>query len=437
MDNSPISAGCIAPAASRVIPSTLFIGFIALQSLTRRRLAAAAACALAAAFLAPPAFGDEHDAINLVLGASLTHDANVFRLPDNAPPLAGFSTKSDRISVAYAGVRIDKPYAQQRFQLDATNTSTRYDTFSFLNFDTFDYRGAWLWSLTPHVSGTLGTEHKQALVPFSDYRGLERNVRTSDSRRFSLDGWIFGGWHLLAGASQSELKNDVQFLAQADSRFTDGEAAVKYVVASDSWLALTRRSSQGDYLNLVADPVNLVDNRYRQEETEIKGAWNLGGKSVLNGRLASLERRHEHFAQRNFSGTAGQLDYTWAPTDKLRLPLSAKRDISSWWESSSITASSSYRVTHTISLAPTWQVDAKTAVRLRFDRMRIDYRGPVNADPRPARGDTLRSAQVALDWTPLRSVAFSASLERDSRATNNPGFQFGDTIGSLSVSLMF
>jgi len=82
-------------------------------------------------------------------------------------------------------------------------------------------------------------------------------------------------------------------------------------------------------------------------------------------------------------------------------------------------------------------VDAKTAVRLRFDRMRVDYRGPVIADPRPVRGDTVRAAQVAVDWSPRRYVFFSASLERDSRDSNNPAFEFSDTIGNLSVSLLF
>lgn len=405
--------------------------------LARRSLVTAAACALAAVFLAPPALGDEYDAINLVLGASLTRDANVFRVPDNAPPLAGFSTKSDRISVAYAGVRIDKPYAQQRFQLDAIGTHTRYDTFSFLDFDKFEYRGAWLWYLTPRVSGTLSAEHKEALVPFVDFQGFARNVRTTDSRGFNLDGWVFGGWHLLAGASQSESKSQVPLQAESDYRSTSGEAGVKYVAGSGSSLALTRRSSQGDNLNLVVDPVFFFDNRFRQEETEIKAAWNLSGKSVVNGRLSAIERRHEHFAQRDFSGTAGQLDYTWTPTGKLRLALSAKRDIGPFWDLGSVTANSSYRVTDTLSFAPTWQVDAKTAVRVRVDRMRIDYRGPVIADPRPVRSDTLRSAQVAVDWSPMRYVFFSASLERDSRSSTNPGFEFGDTIGSLSVSLMF
>ena len=299
--------------------------------IVRRGLVPASAFALAAAFLARPAVADQYDALNVVLGTSLTHDANVFRLPDDAPPPTGFSTKSDLISVAYAGVRIDKPYGQQRFQLDATGTYTRYNTFSFLDFGAFEYRGAWLWHLTPRVSGTLSAERKQALIPFTDFRSFERNVNTTDRRNFNLDGWVSGGWHLLAGASQSETKSEVQFQAE-DSRMIAGEAGVKYVAGSGSSVAVTRRSSQGDYLNRVVDPVNFFDNRFRQDETELKVAWNVSANSTLNGRLSALERRHEHFAQRDFSGTTGQLDYTWTPTSKLRLAFSARRDIEAFIE---------------------------------------------------------------------------------------------------------
>ena len=51
---------------------------------------------------------------NVVAGASLTQDNNVFRLADDASPPPGFSTKSDRISVGYAGVRIEQVAMLQR-----------------------------------------------------------------------------------------------------------------------------------------------------------------------------------------------------------------------------------------------------------------------------------------------------------------------------------
>ena len=74
----------------------------------------------------PSAAGQERT-VMVVVGSSLTWDSNVFRLPESADPQAqlGRSSKSDRISTTYAGLRVDKQYAQQRFLLDATVTAIR------------------------------------------------------------------------------------------------------------------------------------------------------------------------------------------------------------------------------------------------------------------------------------------------------------------------
>jgi len=62
------------------------------------------------------------------------------RLRRPAGPI-GKAAKSDRVSTTYAGLRVDKPYAQQRFLLDLTGTTYRYDNFSFLDFNALRYQG--------------------------------------------------------------------------------------------------------------------------------------------------------------------------------------------------------------------------------------------------------------------------------------------------------
>ena len=61
----------------------------------------------------PPVAGQEHPVMALI-GSSVTWDNNVFHLPSSVDPqaLLGKPTKSDRISATYAGLRVDKPYAQ-------------------------------------------------------------------------------------------------------------------------------------------------------------------------------------------------------------------------------------------------------------------------------------------------------------------------------------
>ena len=370
----------------------------------------------------------------VVLGGSVTWDANVFRLPDSANPLTavGKPNKDDRISVTYVGLRIDKSLGQQRFQLDVTQTATRFNSFTFLNFDALDYRGAWLWHLTPRFSGTVSFDHRQTLVPFVDFRGFQRNIANTDRRILSLDGWLAGGWHLLLGVSDGETKYSQVFLPQTSSRATGADAGLRYVAASGSSVTATRRSSRGTTINQPLDPVNLIDDGFRLRESELQSTWLVSGKSTLNGRLTWIERSHEHFAQRDFSGMAGNLDYTWTPTAKLRLAVSARRDISSWWE-----LLSSYVVSDTLSFTPTWQASTKTALRVRLDCTQRGYRGPVIANPGPLRDETVCSAGLGADWSPLRYVTFSANLQRDRRSSNYNAFEFDDTIAVVSASLMF
>ena len=229
---------------------------------------------------------------------------------------------------------------------------------------------------SPRWSGTLSAERKKNLIPFDDNRSFQRNVRTTDDYRFTLDGWMFGGWHLLLGAVQYEQENEQTFLAEDSFRARGGEAGIKYVAASGSSISVIRRSTQGDYLNSVVNPASFTDNAFNQDESEVQANWNLSGKSALNGRLGWVNRHHEHFAERDFSGLAGELAYAWKPTGKLRLDVLAKRNITSWQE-----PFASYRVDNSLSLKSTWQVSAKTAVRMQLERVESDFRGPVFAPP--------------------------------------------------------
>jgi len=407
-----------------------------LRIIRRYRFTSAVGCTLMAAFLAGPAVAQQDSTLPLklalVLGGSVTWDANVFRLPDSAPPPTGAANKNDRINSTYVGLRIDKSFAQQRVQLDVTKTVYRYNSFTFLDFDAFDYRGAWLWRLTPRVSGTLSLDHRQALVPFVDYTGFQRNISNTDRRIFNLDGWLVGGWHLLLGVSESETKYTQVFLPQTSSRSNGADAGIRYLAASGSSITATQRWSKGTTINQPLDPVNFIDDGFRLQESELQSTWLLSGKSTLNGRVAWIERRHPNFSQRDFSHLAGNLDFTWTPTGKLRLVVSARQDVGAWWD-----LISSYTVSDTLSFTPTWQANAKTVVRMRLDCTQRDYIGPVIANPGPLRNDTICSAGLGAEWTPFRYVTLSANLQRDRRASNYAAFQFDDTIAVVSASLAF
>src|SRR3989304_2308195 len=81
----------------------------------RRKLIRKVTLGLLAGMLAQSAAAQEALPLKLavVLGGSVTWDANVFRLPGSVDPLTavGKPNKDDRIHTTYVGLRIDKSFA--------------------------------------------------------------------------------------------------------------------------------------------------------------------------------------------------------------------------------------------------------------------------------------------------------------------------------------
>jgi exopolysaccharide biosynthesis operon protein EpsL len=386
---------------------------------------------------------DAEDVFNVVVGASLTRDDNLFRLPPGSNPqlLLGKSSGADWITTTSLGLRIDKPWSLQRFQLDATATVYRYRSFSYLDFDGLDYRAAWRWQLTPRLTGSLTADRQQALINYADYRTnyTVRNTRTNDDRHFDADWWLHGSWHLIGGISEYQGRNTQTFNAQDDFRLNSAEAGAKYVAESGSSVSLLGRSGRGDYLNRVVGPGSLYDNHFDQHEAELRASWLVSGKSNLDGTLSHVERRHEHFANLDYSGTTGRLDYRWTPTGKLQVDFVAARDIASYQDLSPYGYQSTYYVADSLSIAPLWQVGAKTALRLRYDQSQRDFRG----DMSPSlllpyqRNDKPRTLLLGIDWAPTRTLSVSGTLQWDRRSSNITGLDYNEASAGFTAQLAF
>lgn len=367
------------------------------------------------------------DTFNFVVGGSAAHDSNLFRVSGLVE-----GAQSDTIGTGYVGLRLDKPYAQQRFQLDATVTAYRYDRFSYLDFNAFDYRAAWLWHLTPRVSGSLRASRTETPTRFQDQVGFQRNVRTSESYGFDVDGLIGGGWHVLAGLGHASSEGENTVVQNQPAYRQDSvDAGVKYLFKSGSHGAILWRRNEGDqddrFQNVVVAP---GADDYVQEDVEARGTWLVDAKSTLAGRVTYLDRRYDQAPLRNFSGTAGAISYRWRPTSKVSVGLSATRAIEPWQS-----LLSAYRTRDVFSLLPTWQVTAKMNVSAGVSRTFDDY--PTAVAGLPDRKDTTDHAFLGAEWAPVRSLTIYANLLREVRSSNVPFEEYNTTVGQIGATFAF
>ena len=394
-----------------------------------------AVCALAGALLAHPAAAQEQP-LTLRLGTSSTWDANIFRVADSAPDpqlVRGIAGRSDRIDTINVGLRIEKAYSQQVLMVDLSQTATRYEKFGFLDHDAFQYQGSWRWHLTPRISGALTASRTENLVSFEDAGEVQRIVRVTTNRGATVDAQLFGGWHLLAGASETRTTNSQQFLAQPDTSQTGTDVGLTYEAVSGSSINVTRRSQRGTIGSQTVDLVTFVDSPFVHSESELSVRWIATGRSSLNGRLTRIARRHEQLPQRDFSGTAGELRYAWTPTGKLSLDLTATRAIVPFTAG----LSSSVRVDDSLVLAPALRISDKLSLRLGVTRRVSDFRGAVAAGSGPLRRDVYRSLDVGASWSPCRSVTLGATLRRERRASTEALFNFEGTVAGVTAALSF
>jgi exopolysaccharide biosynthesis operon protein EpsL len=367
------------------------------------------------------------DVLRFVIGGSVAHDSNLFRVSGSVA-----NPQSDTIGTGYVGLRLDQPYAQQRIQLDATATAYRYDRFSNLDFNALDYRAAWLWHLTPRVSGSLRATRTETPTQFQDQVGFQRNVRTAENYRFDVDGLITGGWHVLGGLGHASSEGeDTAIQNEPTYREDSVDAGVKYLFRSGSHGAVLWRRNEGDQDDRFQGSVVVPGtDEYVQDDIELLGTWLVNAKSTLAGRVTYLDRRYDQAPLRDFSGTAGDISYRWRPTSKVSVLLSATRVIAPWQS-----LFSAYRTRNSFSLLPTWQATTKTRVSAGLRRDYDDY--PTAVTGLPDREDTTDHAVLSAEWTPIRSLSISASVFREVRSSNFSLVEYSATVGQIGAAFSF
>ncbi len=360
---------------------------------------------------------DAGDTFNVIAGVAVQHDDNIFRTSSN--------THADNTTRSTLGLKIDKRYSLQRFELGASLVNYHYSTFDELNVTARNHAAAWRWSLTPYLHGNLTSSRKETPNNSDSAGNVTRNLSTDENQRFDGVLEVSGSWRVLGGVAQSTRTNNSQFspeedvLEEDDNRLNTAEAGLRYDFRSGSALSYIARNGRGKYLNQPGD------NRFDQRENEIRLIWPVTGKATVDVRAAHVERTRTNSGNDDYAGTVGNFNVNWKITDKTSLTAGLGRELSS-----NLATTSSHIRSDRFTLSPLWQISEKTALRGRYDHSRRDYRG---AD----RVDTVRGATIALDWQPLRTLTLSASLQNDRRASNQPGLDYDRTIAGISALVLF
>ena len=377
--------------------------------------------------IAPQAKADAEDTFLVTAGVSVLHDDNVFRKPPGA-------AEADVVSVSTLGIKVDKAYSLQRFELDATLADHRYQTHDKNNFTALDYVAAWRWSLTPFFHGNLSSARTE--VSNNTYLTPQAGTHTEERQR--LDGVleVSGSWRVLGGVTRSTLTNSNPSSAEStlpnnnasgsdgDGRLHSAEAGLRYDFPSGSSLSYIARESRGNE-TIQVEP-NRGTLRFSQHEDELHLIWPITAKSTIDARAAYLARTYADDDARDYDGMIGNVNVNWQITGKTSLTAGVARELSGYQ------SDDSRFKTNRFTLSPLWKMSEKTGLRGRYDYIWRDYRGG-SIDHL----DKQRTALIALEWKALRTLTVSASLQHDRRSSNQPSLDFKSTQAGIAAQLAF
>jgi exopolysaccharide biosynthesis operon protein EpsL len=376
---------------------------------------------------------DELDTLQLRVGQSFQHDSNVFRLSDSANPQAvlGRPERSDTIGVTTAGIKLDKPYSLQRIELDVYVERFRYKNYSSLDFTALNYAAAWRWSLTPALHGNLTADRRQYVDNSADTQNLGRvNRRTDRSTLADAEYELGSAWRLLGGVFSRSTRNSQSATSESDYTITGGQAGARYEFASGNSLAYRFKSGDGEYPDRTLSSFFARD--FREREHEFRAIWAPMGKTSVQARLSHLERKHDGLAARDFSGLTGQVDATLNATAKTTLTAGYIRELENYQ-----TATASYYQGHRFFIAPAYKPTIKTAVRLRYDHGRRNFRGALPGVVATDRKDTLNLTSLTLEYQPFRALTLIGWVLRDKRDSTEVGADYKSNVFGISAVANF
>ncbi len=361
-------------------------------------------------------------ALTVLTSASVSSDSNVFRGP---------VAQSDTITTGRLGLRWDQPWAQQRIQLEATKTFTRYDKFTNLDFDGFNYNGAWFWRLGTRLSGKLSGSRSEDLTPFDSTLSNQRNKRITENQALDVDAIVSGGWHLLLGTSKSNQRSEQNALLNRTPDFDaiNGNIGVKYETRAGNSVGAQWTKTDGEYTN---NSIAALNTSYTENLGELTFDWKLTGSSTINGRAGWLNRDNESPLRGDFSGPSGSVSYAWVSGGKLGVTMGAaiRTMPLQLLTANSVEESSVF-------LTPTWQLSPKSSVYMTLSYLDSKDKSDTPAIAIPLRHDTTESSLVGMRWSATRTLSIDASVEHRQRKSNIRLAEYDATVARINAALAF
>jgi len=210
---------------------------------------------------------------------------------------------------------------------------------------------------------------------------------------------------------------------------------VRYVTAYGNRLDFVGQQTNVEYPERTPTPYS--DSAYRERTASVRTLWAVTGASRLEGNVGYIERRNEHYANRDFSGPNFRLAWNWEPGGATVVAVTAYRTIGAAGDNEYDAA-----VTKALRVAPVWEITGKLSLNAQVEAGQRRYIGsifeglPIEIDA-PGREDDFQSWGVGLRYAALRWLLVDLGYRGERRDSNRYLRDYDDHTGTVTVQIGF
>ncbi|MFL9610270.1 XrtB/PEP-CTERM-associated polysaccharide biosynthesis outer membrane protein EpsL [Methylobacillus sp. Pita2] len=371
---------------------------------------------------AAPVLAAEGDVIRPYVSATYVYDDNLRRRSDK---------ESDTSVIGRVGIILDKDISQQNLYANISVNETKYNRNSDLDNTGKDITARWNWVLGSELDGKFEYYKNEAMLPFADFRGFDLSMRTQERKRFDANWRFHSSWRGRFGVQRQDVEYDSTTLNVASFQENSQQLGLDYLAESGSKVGLvythargTRPEDRPAFFPGVG--VVFINNDYTQHSIKVDISWLYSAKTRFEFLGGYVDRKHDSFSQRDFSGFNAHSNITWSMTDKTTFRASAWRDANAL-----SVATSSYVIDSGTSAGVTYSATSKVMVSSSARYQQLKFEGDITGLDQ-GRTDKNKSLSVALIYNPMESLSFTTSVNRNLRDSTSPLLNYNATSISLT-----
>jgi hypothetical protein len=376
---------------------------------------------------------DEPATNDLYIADVFTYDDNLYRLPSyfDIAAVAGPSAKrEDSFNTVSIGGDTHWFSYNQSVVANFRADENRFSHNASLNNVSGKGNLEWDWRLEANWSGQAGVSYYRGLANFANTGYYARDVVEREDYFGTIRYQVGSHWALYGGVIGANTSQTAIAEQLYDFHSKAGNAGIEFGSLSGNIISWEYRYTDANFPQdfvLNGAPFN---SNYREDTTRILLKYAFTVATELDVSAGYLKRDYPESEFASFSGDIWRAALQWQPTEKLQWVLTGWRQLTAY-----VDAESDYFVSNGASIAPAWTATEALTLSLGISRESHDY---INSSPSVitfvSRHDRLTTEQARLVYTPTDSLAFNLTYRHDKHDSNQPRYQYNDTLATAGVT---